>query len=151
MALHLDRSRSDALCAWLTAHGIEPNTVPTDADMTISDTDDGRVLHCEVMVRSEDGRLVLDDRGDGPAIEMRTVPLVAEPPEWWTPYEKPTREQLLATVERVRKLHAPIAGEGDTRWCQVCSQEEIQPQPIGWWVPWPCPTVAALPKENADG
>ena len=104
MALHLDRSRSDALCAWLTANGIEPNTVPIDADIIVVDTDGGRVLRCEVEMRGKDGRFVLDDRGDRAAREIRAVPLVAEPPEWWTPYEKPTREQLLTTLERVRNI-----------------------------------------------
>lgn len=49
-----------------------------------------------------------------------------------------------AAVERVRAIHQPVAGEADTQWCQVCSQDEEQPQPVGWWVPWPCPTIRAL-------
>jgi hypothetical protein len=50
-------------------------------------------------------------------------------------------------AEKIRVIHQPIAGEGGTQWCQVCSQEEIQPQPVGWWVPWPCPTLAAIDPE----
>ena len=144
MALHLDRSRSDALCAWLTAHGIEPNTVPTDADMTIVDTDDGRVLRCEVMVRGDGGRVVLDDRGDWPAIEMRAVPLVAEPPEWWTPYEKPTREQLLTAADRVRALHVRNPHSGT---CEHCSAGDYP----DYAVPHPCATIRALGEEKTDG
>lgn len=56
-------------------------------------------------------------------------------------------------VEAVRALHQPTAGEADTQWCSVCSQDEEQPQPTGWWVPWPCPTIAAvdaLPDAGTD-
>ena len=48
-----------------------------------------------------------------------------------------------AAVERVLALHKPIAGDGGP-YCETCTQEERQPQPVGWWVPWPCPTVQAL-------
>lgn len=151
MALYVDDTRQTALAEWLFANGFDPHDVPIDADLTITDTDGGRLIRCEVLTRGVDGALVLDDRSEKPATEIRALPLKLEPPEWWTPYEKPTREQLLAVVGRVRKLHPSIPGEGGTLWCQVCSQEEIQPPPVGWWVPWPCPTVAALPKEKSDG
>lgn len=144
MAVQTDWSRRHALCDWLTANGIEPNLVLVDGDLTITDTEQGRAIRVEVCVVDENGRRPLDDRGQNIATEIRTVPLTVEPPAWFEPYEKPTREQLLTAVERVRKLHPSIPGEGDTLWCQVCSQEEIQPQPVGWWVPWPCPTVRAL-------
>lgn len=49
-----------------------------------------------------------------------------------------------ALREQIAALHEPIAGEGDTRWCSTCSQEDEQPQPVGWWVPWPCPTMQAV-------
>lgn len=32
------------------------------------------------------------------------VPLQVEPPEWWQPYEKPTRDELLAALDRVEQL-----------------------------------------------
>lgn len=60
------------------------------------------------------------------------------------------RDEARAALERVRELHQPIAGEAGTRWCQVCSQEDEQPQPVGWWVPWPCPTVQALGAQAAE-
>lgn len=141
MALHLDHSRSDALCAWLTANGIEPNTVPVDADITICDTDDGRVLRCEVFTLGVDGRKVLDDRRDSPAYETRAVPLVAEPPEWWTPYEKPTREQLLAAADRVRALHVRNPHSGT---CEHCSAADYP----DYAVPHPCATIRALNGEE---
>ncbi|MCI3277578.1 hypothetical protein [Streptomyces cylindrosporus] len=67
-------------------------------------------------------------------------------------------ERLLAAVvsgvdgslrDRIAALHQPVAGEGDTRWCQTCSQEERQPDPVGWWVPWPCPTMQAVSGASA--
>lgn len=59
-------------------------------------------------------------------------------------------DQLLARIARARSLHQPIPGENGTRWCQVCSQEEWQPHPVGWWVPFPCPTLQALEEEVAQ-
>lgn len=48
--------------------------------------------------------------------------------------------------EYIKSVHPPIRGEGDSQWCEVCSQEEHQPQPTGWWIPWPCPTVVAVTR-----
>jgi hypothetical protein len=39
--------------------------------------------------------------------------------------------------------HQPIDGTGGP-YCQTCTQDEEQPAPIGWWVPYPCPTVVTL-------
>lgn len=62
-----------------------------------------------------------------------------------TRIEEGTQMNSLDTLrEQVTAIHQPVAGEGGTQWCQVCSQEEIQPQPVGWWVPWPCPTMQAV-------
>ena len=142
MPVPTDYARRTALCEWLTAHGIEPNTVPVDGDLTIIDTDQGRAIRVETMVRTDDGHKMLNDRGTGEAREIRVVPLVVEPPEWWTPYEKPTREQLLAVVERVRKLHHPTsvvaaAEAGIEPDCAVCGPNV-----------WPCPTIRALDGEQ---
>lgn len=113
MAIQTDWGRRDALCDWLTANGINPADVPIDGDLTIVDTNDGRAIRVEVELRSEDGRVLLDEREHQAAREVRTVPLLVEPPDWWEPYEKPTRPVLLAAVERVRKtvaaLHADAA------------------------------------------
>ncbi|QJT04387.1 hypothetical protein G9272_32230 [Streptomyces asoensis] len=45
--------------------------------------------------------------------------------------------------EAIAALHQPIEGEGG-QYCETCTQEERQPQPVGWWMPWPCPTVQAV-------
>lgn len=50
---------------------------------------------------------------------------------------------IAAVRDRVRAHHQPITGDGGP-YCQTCTQEDRQPPPIGWWVPYPCPTVAAL-------
>ncbi len=71
---------------------------------------------------------------------------------------QPTYERMLAPGynpgdddpkvlrDRIAKaiaLHQPIGGDGGP-YCETCTQEEKQPQPVGWWVPFPCPTVQAL-------
>jgi hypothetical protein len=103
MPVQTDWSRRAAVADWLSANGIDPNTVPLDGDLLVEDAEDGRVIRCETFVHSETGAKVMDPRGVE-AREVRIVPLAVEPPEWWTPYEKPTREQLLAAVDRVRAL-----------------------------------------------
>jgi hypothetical protein len=89
---------------WLTALGINPADVPIDSDMVIRPgTNGGRALHYEAFVRDADGYKCAGP--DGWAVrEARTVPLTVDPPPTWRPHEKPTREQLLAAVERVRAL-----------------------------------------------
>lgn len=142
MAVQTGWSRRTALCDWLTANGIDPNFVLVDGDLTIVDTDEGRIIRVEVCVADENGRKQLDERGEHIATEIRMVPLVVEPPTWWTPYEKPTREQLLAVVERVRSLHQPTgvvaaAEAGSEPDCAVCGPNV-----------WPCPTYRALDGED---
>lgn len=71
---------------------------------------------------------------------------------WLAPGYRPEDDDpdvLRGRIEAALALHQPIPGEGDTRWCQVCSQREVQPQPVGWWVPFPCPTVRALSGEES--
>jgi len=138
MAVQTDWSRRAALCDWLTANGIEPHTVPVDGDLLIVDTEQGRAIRVEVFVRTEGGGIVFDERGEREAREIREVPLTVEPPDWWQPYEKPTREQLLAAVERVRKLHAEEYG-----CCSHCTRAES--------VLFPCATIRALDGEGQPG
>jgi hypothetical protein len=130
MPVSTDWARRAQLCDWLAANGIEPRDVPVDGDLLIVDTDDGRAIRCETFVRI-DGKLTLDDRGSNTAREIRTVPLAVEPPAWWTPFVKPTREQLLATIDRVRVLHVEEFG-----CCAHCTREDS--------VLYPCPTIRAL-------
>jgi len=49
-----------------------------------------------------------------------------------------------ASLAKVRELHQPVSAR--EQFCMACSQEEKQPDPVGWWVPWPCPTIRALPE-----
>lgn len=102
MAKHLAGDRREAMCAWLTANGINPNDVPQDAEMTISEGTAGRFLNCDVFERTPDGHIQVDERGEKAAVTVIHVPLKVEPPEWWEPYEKPTRDELLRILERVR-------------------------------------------------
>jgi hypothetical protein len=142
MAIQTDWSRRTELCDWLTANGIEPNTVPIDGDLTIVDTEHGQVIRYETFVQ-KDGAKVMDPRG-GDAYEIHTVPLVAEPPAWFEPYEKPTREQLLAAADRVRALHPRNVNTGE---CEYCSARDYPT----YAVPYPCDTVRALDGQEQPG
>jgi hypothetical protein len=141
MAKHFTPRRQE-LCAWLTANGIDPNVVPVDADLTISTGPDGtRRIHYEAHVRNENGRITLNERGDNPAIEKLSVPLIVDPPVWWHPHVKPTREQLLARAERVRALHRR---NENTAECEYCSARDYP----GYAVPFPCGTIRALDGQD---
>jgi hypothetical protein len=96
--------RRQAVCAWLEANGINPSDVPLDADMTISEGTAGRFLCCEVFELSPAGHRMVDERGKNAAVTTVAVPLQVEPPTWWKPHQKPTREDLLATLQRVQQL-----------------------------------------------
>lgn len=91
--------REHAIRAWLIANEIDPKDVLLDADMTIEDGPDGRMLRVEVCDLTKDGRRQIDERGKSVATKFVTVPLKSEPPEWWQPYQKPTREQLLEAMK----------------------------------------------------
>jgi hypothetical protein len=90
--------RREAYLAWLTANGINPRDIPAWGDVTIEDTPEGRVLHYEVFHLTPDGHRQMDERREEVAVRTITVPLLVEPPEWWQPYQKPTRHQLLAAI-----------------------------------------------------
>lgn len=45
----------------------------------------------------------------------------------------------VAALRAVLAEHATVDG-----CCGRCSPDEEQPQPVGWWIPAPCPTVRAL-------
>jgi hypothetical protein len=87
---------------WLTANGINIRHIPFDSDLTISTSEDGqRTINYEEFIHDDAGII---DFGDGPRTVRRSAPLTVEPPDWWQPYEKPTREQLQAAVDRVRTM-----------------------------------------------
>jgi hypothetical protein len=129
-------TRREAYAAWLTANGIEPGHVLLDADVYIETApDDTRHIVYEACHLNADGRRQVDERGNGVATVRRTTPLLVEPPDWWEPYRKPTREQLLEAVERIRALHREEYG-----CCAHCTRAES--------VLYPCPTMQALENEG---
>lgn len=140
MAIELDGRRKE-LCDWLTVNRIDPCDVPVHGDLTTDTVDGQLVIRYEAMLRSPDGRLMLDDRGEDVAIERRVVPLLVEPPAWWEPYEKPTRPMLLAATARVRALHRRNEHTGT---CEHCSERDYP----NYAVPHPCPTIRALDGEQ---
>lgn len=98
-------SRREDYCAWLTANGINPNDLLLDADVYIETGPDGtRRIAYEACHRDSEGRKQVNERGDGVALELRKTPLLVEPPDWWEPYRKPTRDQLLDAVHLVRAV-----------------------------------------------
>lgn len=121
---------------WLRANGININHIPVDSDLTITtDVEGRRTVHYEELITDDDGRII--SFGGETRTVPRSAPLTVEPPDWWQPHEKPTREQLAAAVERVRTLHVRNANTGD---CEHCSERDYP----DYAVPHPCPTVAAL-------
>ncbi|MFD8777567.1 hypothetical protein [Streptomyces sp. NPDC059916] len=130
-------TRREAVCAWLTANGINPNDVPNDADLAIDTSPTGRLIRCEVFERDLDGRIQMDVHDEAPARSVITVPLKTDPPTWWEPHIKPTRDQLLAATDRVRQLHARNQHTSD---CEHCSERDYP----DYSVTWPCPTIQAL-------
>jgi hypothetical protein len=130
--------RREVLCDWLRANGINPDDVPLDADMTITTADNGaRWLWCEVYARDATGHVVVNVQGDAATRTTVTVPLTTEPPDWWQPHVKPSREQLLEAIAAVHALHVRNPNCGD---CEHCSERDYP----DYAVPWPCPTMQAL-------
>ena len=98
-------NRRDAYRAWLTANDIDPGHVPLDADVYLdTDPDGARHIVYEVFHLDSEGRKQVNERGDGAATERRTTPLLVDPPDWWQPYRKPTRDQLLNVLQDVKQL-----------------------------------------------
>lgn len=146
LCIHDLDDRRRTICAWLQANGIAPNNVPRDGDLYLepAPADDpytGQYLHYEAFHLNSDGRRHLNERGDGPAIEQRSTPLLVAPPDWWEPHRKPTRDQLLDAVKRVYALHHRNEHTGD---CEHCSERDYP----DYEVHWPCPTLRALGIEE---
>ncbi|CAL9667963.1 hypothetical protein SUDANB145_07260 (plasmid) [Streptomyces sp. enrichment culture] len=135
--------RREELRAWLTANNIRPADVPLHGDLYLVPEPDGTVhIHYEAFHLTADGHKHVDEHGQNAAVERRHTPLLVAPPAWWEPYRKPTRDQLLAAVERIWALHQRNEHTGD---CEHCSQRDYP----DYAVPWPCPTVQAL-EEKAN-
>ncbi|MFD9443363.1 hypothetical protein [Streptomyces sp. NPDC060001] len=108
-------TRREAYAAWLTANAISPGIVLMDADVTIVTKDDGsRVIAYEGCDLTTDGHKQPDERGTGVATRRFETPLLVEPPDWWEPYEKPTRDDLLEVLGRVQSAaeQTPPGGDG---------------------------------------
>lgn len=134
---HSVGDRREAVCVWLAANGINPKHVPQDADITVDKGPTGRFLRCEVFDLTPEGHRRLDEHGERAATFVVNVPLQTDPPEWWQPHVKPTREQLLAAVERVHALHRRNENTGT---CEHCSERDYP----SYAVSYPCSTVQAL-------
>jgi hypothetical protein len=124
--------RRKTLCDWLTANGIDPVNVPVDSDLTITTEPDGtRAIRYQAFVL-DDGRKILDERSQGPAIETRTAPLVVDPPTWWQPHEKPTREQLASDLKKaqatLRRVQDSLAAELHRRQTRYDNGPEMAPE-----------------------
>lgn len=134
--------RRKELCAWLAANNIRPNDVPIDGDLYLAPHPDGTIhIHYEAFHLTADGHRHLDERGEKAAVERRSTPLLVDPPAWWEPYRKPTRDQLLDAVQRVQELHRRNEHTGD---CEHCSERDHP----DYAVPWPCPTIRALTRDE---
>jgi len=144
MAKLLPDSRLEALRAWLTANNIDPMNVWRDGVLTVVTKNDQRVIVYEAFDLTPDGKRQMDERGQHVAVKRCETPLLVEPPDWWQPYEKPTREQLLEAADRVRKLHIENAHTGD---CEYCSLRDYP----DYSVPYPCDTVQALNGTTPKG
>ncbi|MGW4270818.1 hypothetical protein ACWEGQ_00270 [Streptomyces seoulensis] len=138
MAQVWPEGRREAVCAWLTANDIDPNIVPVDGDLYLTTEPDGTTrIHYEAFYLDSQGHKHLNERGDEAAIDRRTSPLLVNPPDWWEPHRKPTRDQLLSASERVKQLHRRNEHTGD---CEHCSARDYP----DYAVPWPCPTVQSM-------
>jgi hypothetical protein len=128
---HVTDRRAD-LCDWLRANGVDPNRVPTDSDLYIETDDNGHgTLHFEQYDTDAFGRPIPNERGDGAARRPADVPLASEPPEWWRPHSKPTREQLLQQLAATQaELDALRQGE------EVYEDEATVPTPGQWIWRW---------------
>ncbi|WP_202237015.1 hypothetical protein [Actinacidiphila reveromycinica] len=109
----LTDDRRQEVCDWLTANGINPNDVPVDADVEIQGDGDQRTLRCEVYVTNEFGDKVRDETGNDIARNHIGVPLAVEPPEWWEPRIKPTREQLIEQLAEAREYIKRVDREAE--------------------------------------
>lgn len=86
--------RVEAIQTWARENGINPDDVPVDADMTIEDTPDGRVIRYVANLRNEEGRVRADPFHPGSELrEQRAVPLVVEPPADWPVYAASSRKE----------------------------------------------------------
>lgn len=73
-----------ALCEWLRANGIDPDTVPLrDSDLRIDEKDGQRVILYTQFVRDEPtGNILSDPHNPGPVTSSASASCLVEPPAW---------------------------------------------------------------------
>lgn len=73
-----------ALCQWLTANGVSPNTVPLESHFAIVEEPDGRrLIHYMEFVRDEKtGNILVDPDDRSPMKRTASVPCKQDPPAW---------------------------------------------------------------------
>ncbi len=76
--------RMSEMTAWVQFNGLSPSDVPYPSQMVIW-SDDGEQWWIEYTAykRAASGVLLYDPATDGFRYEMRTVPLLYDPPMWW--------------------------------------------------------------------
>lgn len=99
--------RRDAYTAWFTALGIDPSTVPLDAEFMIQRPADGpAALRIEVFRTDTEGQRL--QHGNFLIYDWKTVPLTVEPPGGQLP-NHPQRGDLIDAIVRARALADRIA------------------------------------------
>lgn len=75
--------RRVALCEWLTANGVDPNTVPQFSTFAVLEDAGARVIHYQQHVLTSDGHAQVDPQ-DNESVWIRdaTTPCTVEPPAW---------------------------------------------------------------------
>lgn len=71
-----------ALCAWLTANGIDPNSVPIGSRLSIGVSDGAKVIYYDQYL-TEDGHKQIDPADNDRAwMRAATAPCTVDPPAW---------------------------------------------------------------------
>lgn len=78
-----DEERRVALCEWLTANGIDPNTVPLHSSFSVLEDTGVKTIRYQECVLTADGRKQVDPE-DNESVWIRdaTAPCTVEPPAW---------------------------------------------------------------------
>jgi hypothetical protein len=127
MTAHLDHR--EELCAWLTANGIDADEVPDDADMTIeTDATGQRWIRTEIYATNANGKRFVNAYGTAAARLRTMTPLKAEPPAWWEPRKKPTRDQLQAQLRAVYRERAHLVAHLATLYPSTMADDPQDPE-----------------------
>jgi hypothetical protein len=72
-----------ALCEWLNANGINPNSVPLESSFAITEDNGQRVIHYTEFVLTADGHKQVDPEDNTTAWRRKaTAPCTVQPPAW---------------------------------------------------------------------